>query len=66
MKTLTRRLKSLGVSAYLLGQTERAEGLRVSTIHSSKGLDADCVVLLDAHQLQDREDPEARRLLYIG
>ncbi|MDO8478310.1 MAG: 3'-5' exonuclease [Candidatus Rokubacteria bacterium] len=66
MKTFTTWLNSLGVSAYLLGQTERAEGVRVSTIHSSKGLDADCVVLLDAHQLQDREDPEARRLLYIA
>ena len=66
MKTFTTRLNSLGVPACLLGRTTRAEGVRVSTIHSSKGLDADCVALLDAHQLQEREDPEARRLLYIA
>jgi len=40
--------------------------VRLSTIHSAKGLDAACVLLFAAHELEGREDEEARRLLYIG
>jgi superfamily I DNA/RNA helicase len=40
--------------------------VRLSTIHSAKGLDAAHVLLLDAHELGWRSDEEARRLLYIA
>ncbi|MGH7304215.1 MAG: 3'-5' exonuclease [Candidatus Rokuibacteriota bacterium] len=40
--------------------------VRLSTIHSAKGLDAACVLLFAAHELAGREDEEARRLLYIA
>ena len=40
--------------------------VRLSTIHSAKGLDAACVLLFATHELQEREDEEARRLLYIA
>jgi superfamily I DNA/RNA helicase len=40
--------------------------VRLSTIHSAKGLDAACVLLFAAHELEAREDEEARRLLYIA
>jgi superfamily I DNA/RNA helicase len=66
MATFNAWLHGKGVAAWLPAETEHAEGVRVSTIHSSKGLDADSVLLLDAHQLQAREDAEARRLLYIA
>ncbi len=59
-------LRSKDVAAWLLAETAQAEGVRVSTIHSAKGLDADSVLLLDAHELQAREAAEARRLLYIA
>jgi superfamily I DNA/RNA helicase len=39
----------------------------VSTIHSSKGLDAGHVLILNAHELDGLGDEEeARRLLYIA
>ena len=40
--------------------------VRLSTIHSAKGLDAACVLLFAAHELEGREDEDARRLLYIA
>jgi hypothetical protein len=54
------------VDAWLAGVTPDADGVRVSTIHAAKGLEADGVLLLDAHHLQTRADAEARRLLYIA
>jgi superfamily I DNA/RNA helicase len=39
--------------------------VKVSTIHSAKGLDAAHVVLVGAHEL-DRRGEEGRRLLYIA
>ena len=50
----------------MLALTPDADGVRVSTIHAAKGLEADGVLLLDAHHLQTRADAEARRLLYIA
>ena len=46
----------------------RADGtVGVSTIHSSKGLDARHVLILNAHELDGlKTREEARRLLYIG
>ena len=66
MLTFNAWLNSKSVAAWLPAEKERGEGVRVSTIHSSKGLDADSVLLLDVHLLQAREDAEARRLLYIA
>jgi superfamily I DNA/RNA helicase len=40
--------------------------VRLSTIHSAKGLDAGHVLLLGGHQLEQRGDEEGRRLLYIA
>jgi hypothetical protein len=47
---------------------QRVDGtVGVSTIHSSKGLDAGHVLILNAHELDDlKTREEARRLLYIG
>jgi superfamily I DNA/RNA helicase len=46
----------------------RADGtIGVSTIHSSKGLDAGHVLIVNAHELDClRTREEAHRLLYIG
>ncbi len=40
--------------------------VRLSTIHSAKGLDAAYVLLFATHELEGRDGEEARRLLYIG
>jgi superfamily I DNA/RNA helicase len=47
---------------------QRVDGtVGVSTIHSSKGLDARHVLILNAHELDGlKTREEARRLLYIG
>lgn len=66
MITVNAWLNSKGIAAWLPAVTDRAEGVRVSTIHGAKGLEADAVLLLDAHHLQTREKSEARRLLYIA
>ncbi|MEK7444372.1 MAG: ATP-binding domain-containing protein, partial [candidate division NC10 bacterium] len=42
------------------------DGVRVSTIHGAKGLDADRVIVLDGHRLDARDEAEGRRLLYIA
>jgi superfamily I DNA/RNA helicase len=66
MITVNAWLNSKGVDAWLPAVTSDADGVRVSTIHAAKGLEADGVLLLDAHHLQTRTDAEARRLLYIA
>jgi len=66
MITVNAWLNSKGVDAWLPAVTPDADGVRVSTIHAAKGLEADAVLLLDAHHLQTRTDAEARRLLYIA
>ena len=66
MITVNAWLNSKGVDAWLPAVTPDADGVRVSTIHAAKGLEADGVLLLDAHHLQTRADAEARRLLYIA
>ncbi len=51
----------------MLSSTDQLPGaVRLSTIHSAKGLDAAHVLLFSAHELAGRGDDEARRLLYIG
>ena len=66
MITVNAWLNSKGIAAWLPAETERAQGVRVSTIHGAKGLDADSVLLIDAHHLETRDGDEARRLLYIA
>ncbi len=66
MITVNAWLNSKGVDAWLPAVTPDGDGVRVSTIHAAKGLEADGVLLLDAHHLQTRADAEARRLLYIA
>ena len=66
MITVNAWLNSKGVDAWLPAVTPYADGVRVSTIHAARGLEADGVLLLDAHHLQTRTDAEARRLLYIA
>jgi len=66
MITVNAWLNSKGVDAWLPATTPDAHGVRVSTIHAAKGLEAEGVLLLDAHHLQARADAEARRLLYIA
>ena len=48
-----------GVDAWLPAVTPDADGVRVSTIHAARGLEADGVLLLDAHHLQTRAHAEA-------
>jgi superfamily I DNA/RNA helicase len=66
MITVNAWLNSKGVTAWLPAERDHDAGVRVSTIHGAKGLEADSVLLLDAHHLQTRDDIEARRLLYIA
>jgi superfamily I DNA/RNA helicase len=66
MESLTAWLKAAGVPACFLLTDQVPGAVRLSTIHSAKGLDAAHVLLFSAHQLEGRGDEEARRLLYIG
>jgi superfamily I DNA/RNA helicase len=66
MITVNAWLNSKGVPAWLPMEREADSGVRVSTIHAAKGLEAESVLLLDAHHLQTREPEDGRRLLYIA
>jgi hypothetical protein len=55
-----------GIAARMLGAGARRDGVRVSTIHGAKGLDADRVIVLDGHRLDALDEAEGRRLLYIA
>ena len=59
-------LRQSGVAARMLGARTPRDGVRVSTIHGAKGLDADRVIVLDGHMLTVRDEVEGRRLLYIA
>jgi len=59
-------LQRSGIAARMLGASSRRDGVRVSTIHGAKGLDADRVIVLDGHRLDARDEVEGRRLLYIA
>ena len=67
MKDTAAWLCTEGIAASFLPD-RRADGtVGVSTIHSSKGLDAGHVLILNAHELDSlEEEEEARRLLYIA
>jgi superfamily I DNA/RNA helicase len=66
MAKLEEWLQDAGIPAQLLGGRVRAEVVRLSTVHSAKGLDAESVLLLSAHELERRDEAEGRRLLYIA
>lgn len=59
-------LDDAGVPAQVLRRRGQPGAVRLSTVHSSKGLDAECVLLLGAHRLDRYDKTEARRLLYIA
>jgi len=66
MHDVTVLLQRSGIAARMLGANASREGVRVSTIHGAKGLDADRVIVLEAHLLDSRDAEEGRRLLYIA
>jgi superfamily I DNA/RNA helicase len=59
-------LENAGIPAQLLGGRVRSGVVRLSTIHSAKGLDAESVLVLRAHELEKRDEVDGRRLLYIA
>jgi hypothetical protein len=59
-------LMKAGIAARLLGRSSGENGVRLSTIHSAKGLDAEAVYVLGVQDLDSLESKEARRLLYIA
>ena len=63
---LGRGVASEEVPASFLLSEQLPGAVRLSTIHSAKGLDAGHVLLFGGHELEGRGDEEARRLLYIG
>lgn len=63
---LASQLNDQGIPARILGRKGPTGTVRLSTVHGSKGLDADSVLFLDAHQLERHDEAEARRLFYIA
>ena len=66
MESLTAWLGEADVPASLILNDQSPNAVRLSTIHSAKGLDAAHVLLFGGHDLDGRGDEEARRLLYIA
>ena len=66
MKEMAAWLCNAGIDAAFLPDGRADGAVAVSTIHSSKGLDAAHVLMLSAHELDNLEDDERRRLLYIA
>lgn len=66
MSRLETWLDDAGVPAQVLRRRGQPGAVRLSTVHSSKGLDAECVLLLGANRLDRYDETEARRLLYIA
>jgi hypothetical protein len=59
-------LMKAGIAAQLLWKSSEENGVRLSTIHSAKGLDAEAVYVQGVQDLDRLESKEARRLLYIA
>lgn len=66
MAELETWLEDVGVPSRLLGGRSIPGVVRLSTIHGAKGLEADHVLLLQAHQLEQHRPDEARHLLYTA
>ncbi len=59
-------LEDAGIAARLTGGRMPPGTVRLSTVHGAKGLEADFVLLLHAHQLEQLRPEEARQLLYVA
>jgi superfamily I DNA/RNA helicase len=59
-------LKDNGVRTAFVAAAASPASVRLSTIHGAKGLDAGHVLLIGAHELEQRDEEEGRRLLYIA
>lgn len=59
-------LQDAGIPAQLLGGRARTGVARLSTVHSAKGLDAESVLVLSAHEFERGIEAEGRRLLYVA
>ena len=66
MESLATWLADADVPASLLLPDQSPGTVRLSTIHSAKGLDAAHVLLFVGYDLDGRGDDKARRLLYIA
>lgn len=67
MAKLGKWLGSAGLPTRLLGrQSPSTGGIRLSTIHSAKGLDAEAVLIFGVQELRNWEHQEAHRLMYIA
>src|SRR5262245_20773283 len=59
-------LEDAGISARLASGRSVPGVVRLSTVHGAKGLEADFVLLLHAHQLDQFRPDDARQLLYVA
>lgn len=59
-------LEDAGIRARLAGGRTLPGAVRLSTVHGAKGLEADFVLLLHAHQLEQLRPDDARQLLYVA
>lgn len=59
-------LSTVGVQASVVATNAPPGSVRLSTIHSAKGLDAAHVLVIGGHELEQRDEEEGRRLLYIA
>lgn len=66
MKEMAAWLREEGIAACFLSDGRIDGAVGVSTIHSSKGLDAAHVLVQYTHELDILEEEESRRLLYIA
>jgi superfamily I DNA/RNA helicase len=66
IESLVQWLTDSGVPAVWVAAHVPSGAVRLSTIHSAKGLDAGHVLLVGGHELEQRGNEEGRRLLYIA
>jgi|GEM_PF-2383545 len=66
MAELETWLEDAGIIARLTSGRSIPGAVRLSTVHGAKGLEADFVLLLHAHQLDQLRPDDARQLLYVA
>jgi superfamily I DNA/RNA helicase len=66
MAELETWLEDMGIPSRLVSGRSLPGVLRLASIHGAKGLEADYVLLLQAHQLDGLRRSDARRLLYTA
>ncbi|MEW6012245.1 MAG: 3'-5' exonuclease [Elusimicrobiota bacterium] len=59
-------LKKSKIKYRIVSEKTPESNVILSTIHSSKGLEADNVFIIDAHEIEKHYKSEAKRLLYIA